>query len=154
MKLIPMTKSDYDHWAPRSRKGYAQDKKRANGYTEEEAAAIAEADFLRLLPEGLGTKDNYLFTMKNDAGGTLGYLWFLVRGAADNRKAFIADIIVEEEYRGQGFGRRAMMLVEDEARKLGLSEIGLHVFGFNDTAISLYRSLGYETTDLVMAKKI
>lgn len=149
-----MTKDEFNHWAPRSRKGYAEDKRRANGYTEAEANNIADADFLRLLPDGLATKDNYLFTMKNEAGTSVGYLWFLVRGAENNRKAFIADIVVEEEHRGQGFGRQAMKLCEDEVRKLGLKEIGLHVFGFNKTAISLYRSLGYETTDLVMAKKI
>lgn len=154
MKLIAMSKSEYDHWAPRSRKGYAEDKMRANGYTEEEAHKIAESDFQRLLPEGLETKDHHLFTIKGESDETIGYLWFLVRGAENNRKAFIADIIVEEEFRGQGLGRKAMKLLEDEVRKLGLKEIGLHVFGFNETAIALYSSLGYQTTDLVMAKKL
>ena len=153
MNLIPMTQSEYNHWAPRSREAYAKDKMRANGYTEEEAHKIAESDFLRLLPDGYETKEHHLFTMK-DGDKTVGYLWFMVRGAENNRKAFIADIIVEEEFRGQGFGKKAMKLLEEEVCKLGLKEIGLHVFGFNETAIALYTSLGYQTTDLVMAKKL
>lgn len=153
MKLVSMTENEYSHWAPRSRQCYAEDKMRANGYTKEEATKIAEADFNRLLPDGFESKDNYLFTMK-DEDKIIGYLWFMIRGAETNRKAFIADIIVEEEFRGQGYGRKAMKLLEEEVCKLGLKEIGLHVFGFNETAIALYSSLGYQTTDLVMAKKL
>lgn len=49
---------------------------------------------------------------------------------------------------------RANNLTEQEAKNLGLKEIGLHVFGFNAPAIALYESLGYKTTDLVMAKTL
>lgn len=148
-----MTQFEFDQWAPRSRESYAQDKMRANGYTKKEALEIAEKDFLSSLPEGLKSKDNYLFTMKVEEAN-VGTIWFAVKGDVDNRKAFIYDIIVEESFRGQGLGRKAMVLVEDEVKKIGLKEIGLHVFGFNDAAIHLYKSLGYQTTDLVMAKTL
>ena len=153
MRLTKMSDQEYQFWATRSKVNYAEDKKRANNYTDQEAAEIAEKSFRQLLPDGLNSKDNYLFAMKCDDGSVVGYLWFGVNGAQENRKAFIYDIIVEEEHRGKGYGRKAMLLAEEEAKKLGLKEIGLHVFGFNKTAINLYESLGYETTDLVMAKK-
>lgn len=117
MKLIEMNQEEFDQWAPRSRNSYAQDKVRANGFTERESLEIAEKDFLRLLPDGLRSKDNFLFSMKNDANINVGYIWFSIRGSADNRKAFICDIIVEETYRGQGLGRKAMILVEEEVKK-------------------------------------
>lgn len=154
MQLTKMTQEEFDRWAPRSRENYALDKVKANDFTQKEANEIAERDFLRLLPDGPNSKDNFLFSMKNDSKTKVGYAWFSVRGAPDNRKAFICDIIIEESYRGQGLGRRAMLLLEDEVKKLGLKEIGLHVFGFNEAAIKLYQSLGYQTTDLVMAKTI
>lgn len=154
MKLEKMTKAEYDLWAPRCKRDYAQDKVRANRYTLAEANEIAEKDFLRILPDGLNSKDNYLFSIKNQQLTNVGYIWFCITGAVNNRKAFIYDIIVEERYRGQGFGKKAMLLIEEEVKKLGLKEIGLHVFGFNETAIRLYQSLGYQTTDLVMAKSL
>ncbi len=154
MQLIPMTEADFNQWAPRSREGYASDKMRANGYTQKEADDIAKKDFERLLPDGVRTKDQYLFTMDDRALGRVGYIWFRVQGAADNRKAFVCDIIVELEFRGRGFGKKALLLLEDEARNLDLKGIGLHVFGFNEVAIKLYQSIGYETTDLVMAKPL
>lgn len=154
MKLLRMSTRDYETWVLRSKRNYASDKVRANNLTEREANEIAEKDFLRLLPDGINTKDNFLFTIKSDVDAVLGYLWFSVRGAQDNRKAFICDIIIEEAHRGKGFGRQAMQLAEQEAKNLGLKEIGLHVFGFNAPAIALYESLGYKTTDLVMAKTL
>lgn len=47
-----------------------------------------------------------------------------------------------------------MSLIEQEVTKQGLNRIGLHVFGYNKTAINLYQSLGYETTDLMMEKEL
>lgn len=154
MKLVSMSQTDYDVWYPRCRKQYILDKMRANGLTEKEAEDTADKDFERLIPEGLATKDNYFFSMKMDDGTVVGYAWFIVQGSSANRKAFICDIVVEEEFRGKGFGRKAMTDLETEAKKLGLVEMGLHVFAFNHTAIGLYRSLGYQATDLVMSKRI
>lgn len=153
MKLVKMNQADYEHWAPRSQSGYADDKMKANNLTRAEADEIAAKDFQRFLPDGLQSKDNYLYTMKSDEGN-VGYIWFCVRGPQDNRKAFICDIVVEEHSRGKGYGRKAMILLEEEVKSLNLKEIGLHVFGFNETAIGLYQSLGYLTTDLVMAKQL
>ena len=154
MQLLKMTEAEFNEWAPRSRAGYAKDKMRANAYTQKEAEEIAEKDFARILPEGLNSKDSYLYSLNENQLGRVGFIWFRVQGAEENRKAFVCDIIVEPEFRGRGFGKLAMLGVEDEARKLGLKGIGLHVFGFNEPAIRLYQSLGYETTDLVMAKSL
>lgn len=153
MQLVKMTSTDFDLWLARRKKAYALDKEKANKLTPKEAWDIAERDFASLLPEGLNSKDSFLYVMK-DRETSVGYLWFCIRGAEDNRKAFLYDIIVEEEHRGKKFGKKAMLLLEDEVKKLGLSEIGLHVFGYNETAIQLYRSLGYGVTDLVMSKTI
>jgi ribosomal protein S18 acetylase RimI-like enzyme len=154
MKLEKMTQIDFEIWAPRSRQGYVEDKIKANGLTKNEAQEIAEKDFTRLLPDGLSSKDNYLYTMKNSDSTVVGYLWFCIRGAVDNRKAFLCDIVVNENYRGQGIGKSAMLQLEQEVKKLSLKEIGLHVFGFNEKAIRLYQSLGFRTTDLVMSKSL
>jgi ribosomal protein S18 acetylase RimI-like enzyme len=153
LKLKKMTEAEYAAWAPRSRANYAKDKSHANRLTEAEAAKIAEDDFKRLLPQGLHSVDMLFYTMKLNEE-PVGYLWLGVRGPESNRKAYVFDIIVEEAHRERGYGRQAMKFAEEEARRLDLGEIGLHVFGFNRPAIRLYESLGYEVTDLVMAKKL
>lgn len=47
-----------------------------------------------------------------------------------------------------------MLMLEEHVKNEGLESIGLHVFGFNQRAIELYKSLDYQITDLVMVKKI
>ena len=45
-----------------------------------------------------------------------------------------------------------MALLEEEARRLGVPRIELNVFGGNEVARSLYRSLGYGEEAVVMSK--
>ena len=47
-----------------------------------------------------------------------------------------------------------MRFVEDEARRRGVSGIALNVFGGNEAARSLYRSLGYKEFAAAMRKDL
>lgn len=154
MKIAQMSETEFNAWAPRSRASYASDKMKANGLTASEAEKAARDDFNRLLPAGLSSKDNFLFTAKDDDQNILGFIWYCVRGTENNKRAFICDVIIEEPYRGKGFGKQIMQLVEQDAAVKGISRIGLHVFSFNEAAIRLYQSLGYATTDVMMEKNI
>jgi ribosomal protein S18 acetylase RimI-like enzyme len=154
IKLRNMLESEFEIFTKLSKANYTRDKIKANGLTQEEAESVAEADFARILPDGFASKDNYLFMIVDKQEESVGHLWFVIRGAEDNRKAFLADIFLSEKARGKGYGRRAMICLEEEVQKLGLKHIGLHVFGFNERAIGLYLSLGYLTTDLVMEKTL
>lgn len=153
MKLEKMTEQDYAFWVSRCKTQYAKDKEKANDLTPKEAMEIAERDFSEILPEGILSKDNFFYTIKVQKS-KVGYLWFRLQGSEDNKKAFLLDIIIESEQRGKGYGKNAMFLLEDEVKSLGISEIGLHVFGFNELATQLYKSLNYKITDLVMAKTL
>jgi len=57
-------------------------------------------------------------------------------------------------FRGGDVGRQAMLLLEDEARSRGLSRISLNVFGGNEIARSLYRSLGYAENAVWIGKTL
>jgi ribosomal protein S18 acetylase RimI-like enzyme len=55
----------------------------------------------------------------------------------------IEDVVVEDAYRGQGIGRRLIVLAEEHWRAAGKAAIQLTVRADNAAALSLYRSLGY-----------
>lgn len=154
IKFVEMTEEEFQKFEASSKENYKKDKIKANDLTEQEAEKIANDDFARFLPHGYTSKDNFLFTVIDSRENPVGYLWYVIRGAEDNRKAFIADILIYENYRGRGFGKKAMLLLEDHVKEQGLDSIGLHVFGFNERATSLYKSLDYQITDLVMVKKL
>jgi len=52
-------------------------------------------------------------------------------------------IMILKEHRGQGVGRRLMLALESEARRLGKRRIALTVWAANPAAHHLYTSLGY-----------
>lgn len=151
-QLVPMTESEFSEWHLKSKNSY-RDELHRSGLSYSEAQKKAEDDMSRLLPDGLHSKEQFLYSMKDD-GRSVGILWFGVRGAEDNRKAFIYDIVVNESERGKKYGERALKLLEVEVKKIGLSHIGLHVFGHNLVARNLYEKMGYEITNLNLEKKI
>jgi ribosomal protein S18 acetylase RimI-like enzyme len=58
----------------------------------------------------------------------------------------VYDISIDPDQQGRGYGRAAMRLAEDEARARGMDRIELNVFGGNEVARGLYRSMGYVET--------
>lgn len=60
--------------------------------------------------------------------------------------AHVADVglMVDQEHRRHGMGTALMLEAERWAREAGVRKLELHVFPYNEAAIALYESLGYE----------
>lgn len=151
--LKPMTQEQFDVWKASCTVLYAQDKMRANGLTQAEADEVSRRSFADLLPHGLASSGQHLYSLEQD-GRQLGIVWLAIRTSGGMLKAFVYDVLIHEAYQGQGHGRTIMTLAEQKARALGARAIGLHVFGFNQRAINLYQSLDYQITDISMEKSL
>ena len=92
--------------------------------------------------------------MVRDGNHRVGTVW--MRAALDTsiKSGFIFDIAVDEAQRGKGYGKQTMLLIEETAREMGLSKLGLHVFAKNKVARKLYEGLGYEIGSLNMNKNL
>ncbi len=105
-------------------------------------------------PGAVPSPDQSVFVVEAD-GAPVGELWVSERTDAVQRDVlWIFDIRIDEGHRGRGLGREAMLRAEDEARKRGLGRVALNVFGGNEVARNLYRSLGYVETAVVMRKTV
>jgi ribosomal protein S18 acetylase RimI-like enzyme len=155
IKLRKMTVSEFEVYLKKSLPNYAQEKMKGEGLTEEEAMKVAQESFERLLPKGIESDDQFLFSIVDDSSNdVVGTLWFARKISGTRKSAFVYDIILDATVRGKGFGKVIMQLLEEEVRKQGLSSIGLHVFGHNDVAISLYKKMGFRVTNQTMVKEI
>ena len=133
--------------------GYAEDNVASGRWPAEGALARSRADFDASLPQGLESPDNHLFEIRAAGTGlTVGSIWFAVREEHGLRTAFVYDVEVRPEYRRQGYATAAFQALEPLVRDLGLTSIGLHVFGHNTGAQALYGKLGYEVTGVNMQK--
>src|SRR5688572_22938449 len=95
--LLPMIQPEFDIFLERSIPEYAADKVRAGNWTEAESLERSRKEFEHLLPQGLNTKDNFLYTL-HDENQALGLIWIKV----DMPGAFIYEVYIEEKFRGQG----------------------------------------------------
>ena len=70
------------------------------------------------------------------------------------RFVFVYDVEIDERHRGRGLGRAAMLKAEEQAHARGIGRMELNVFGGNDVARGLYRSLGYVERAVSMGKDV
>lgn len=57
--------------------------------------------------------------------------------------AFIDELYIVPAHRRRGFGRHAMVFLEQQAREMGVNAIHLEVDPGNNSALELYRRTGY-----------
>jgi ribosomal protein S18 acetylase RimI-like enzyme len=152
VELIPMSDDAYLKWRDHSVREYAAENVKSGRWTSEEALSKAESQFQQLLPDGPATTGQFLWTIRDAASADVGILWVGTEQRPGH--AFIYDIEIADERRGEGLGTAAMLALEEWARARGFATIGLHVFGHNVGAWQLYKRLGYTETNIQMEKRL
>jgi GNAT superfamily N-acetyltransferase len=145
----PAREEELDAIAAAGREGYAADMVEHGGFDEDAARRKAEADYERVL-----AMPTQAFYVVEENGEPVGRLWIADQDFGGVPALFVYEVFVEEEHRGRGFGRLAMRYAEEEARRRGRELIALNVFGGNEVARGLYRSLGYVESFVGMRKKL
>jgi ribosomal protein S18 acetylase RimI-like enzyme len=147
-----MEPAEYPTFLERSKREYVEEVAANTGMSEQSAQAKADGQYEELLPDGLATPDQHLFVIVDGDDEVVGELWIGLRD--EGREAFGYDFWVRPELRDQGIGRRTMELGAEAARELGAERLALNVFGDNERAVHLYRSFGFEVTNMNMAKRL
>jgi len=152
--LRPLRDDEFEAWLASSKAGYAASIEHDGGIPRDVAEAKAEADFAQIVPDGGKVPEGHGVFVVDDDGEAVGRLWVAEREADGERVLFVYEVAVDEAARGRGLGRLAMEFAEEEARRRGLARVALNVFGGNDVARGLYRSLGYREVAVWMAKEL
>jgi ribosomal protein S18 acetylase RimI-like enzyme len=140
--FVPLADGEVGAFIARSRKGFVEGQVAAG---EERAAVEARADAVnaRVLRHGKPDPDHRMGNLVVD-GEIVGQLW----AARDlDNTWYVWDVLVEPGFRRLGYGRAAMVMAGEMAEADGATAIGLSVQASNRTALSLYRSLGYDVQD-------
>ena len=145
--LRPLREDEYGAWDAEHRREYARGLVEHAGLTQAEAEAKVARDIPAALPDGLATPDVHVWAAEAD-GRRVGTVFFGLRGT----EAWLYEITIDEGERGRGYGRSAMLALEEEVRALGHDRLALNVWGGNEVARGLYRSLGYAEQAVHMRK--
>jgi ribosomal protein S18 acetylase RimI-like enzyme len=146
----PLREDEFEAWAAEHTQGYAEGMISFADLSRDHAEAKAERELAAVLPQGVETESTHLWVVEDETGRNVGSILLGVREG----EAWLYDITIAEAERGRGFGRAAMLALEDEVRSLGFDKLLLNVWGGNEVARSLYSSLGYAEVSVWMKKRL
>lgn len=147
--LRPLREDEYGAWDEAHRAEYRRGLVDFAGMTPEAAGAKVDHDVPAVLPHGLATEGTRIWAVEAD-GRKVGTVFVGVRDG----DAWLYDITIDAAERGRGYGRAAMLALEDELRALGHESVTLNVWGGNAVARGLYTSLGYIDQSVHMRKAL
>lgn len=149
LSLEIIQQEDFDKFLETEIRNYANDHVRNGNWPAEGAFERSRQEFESLLPDGIHTEDQHLWSIL-DGDRKIGVLWVQVKG----KNAFIYDFVIDEEFRGKGYGKQALTAMDERLRAMSVDSVGLHVFGDNTVAQELYKKMGFEIAGLHMRKKL
>ena len=146
MRLREMTESEYSSYLERFYVEYAGEQVKAGSWPADRAIELAKAEIKELMPDGLATKDQYLYSLIVTGEPTpVGFIWLMIRKRNGCKEAFIDDIEIYENFRRKGYAVQALDELDVIAKEMGIHKIRLHVFAHNHRARELYEKCGYKT---------
>jgi len=109
---------------------------------------------------GLIADENVALLVAEAGGDLVGFVHAIVRDTpaipviVPRRYAIVDGIVVKSGFQNHGIGRILMDKMQEWATAKGATSIELNVYEFNETAISFYERLGYQTLSRKMSKEI
>lgn len=143
-----MQHEDFESYFERDIREYAEEHVRNGNWSAEEALERSRKEHQQLLPDGLESRNQYLFSIIDASDQKLGILWVNI----ENGRAFIYDFRIDEAQRGKGYGKQALVALDEKLKAMDVQSVGLHVFGDNIKAQELYKKMGYQITGIHMKK--
>jgi GNAT superfamily N-acetyltransferase len=116
VRLRPMTDDEFVDYLDWVVDDYAAELERNGKAVGDAAADASRSSFASLLPSGVSTPEQELLIAEDpEEGARVGVLWF-GPSTDDPTVAWIYDVTIDPDRRGQGWGRAALRAFEGEAR--------------------------------------
>ena len=78
----------------------------------------------------------------------VGYLSYVIK-ERHTKKLDVDQLVIMEQYRGKGFGKKLMDKVKEIALKNNCGRVELNCWLFNENALSMYEHIGYERQRII-----
>ena len=155
IELMELPRERFPAYREELIRDYAREKVLAGAWSPEEAPQRSLADVDGLLEDGADTEGHFLYLLlDHSTAEEVGVVWLAVQDTRVGRSVWIYDVQIHEPSRRKGHGTQALRAIEGRAAELGAESVELHVFGHNLAARALYEKAGYETTSVVMRRRL
>ena len=147
--LKPLSETEFEQYVDTVTAGYAVELAESVGLPPKEAEDAAAAHIAQVLSAGPESTSAFHF-VDAEHGRAIGSAWLLTKQG----DAFLADLRIDDEFRGQGYGTAAMARLEAHLKENGYPAFRLHVYAKNAAARALYDKLGFEVVSMQMRKSL
>ena len=109
---------------------------------------------------GLLEEESVILLVAEAGGDLVGFVHAIVKESPDfpvfvpRRYVLVDGIVIRSEFQNHGIGKILMAEVQEWAIARGATSLELNVYEFNETAISFYETLGYQTLSRKMRKEL
>lgn len=122
------------------------------------ALRAAKGEFRDVFPDGADSADNYLYIVVNEDNEKIGVIGYQ-KSPFEENAAFVTENVIKEEYRGKGYGKSALIKLQEDAREKGFSKMVLNVFRHTPVSFAMYEKNGFKVIEdyggsAIMEKKL
>lgn len=122
------------------------------------ALRAAKSEFRDVFPDGADSADNYLYIVVNEDNEKIGVIGYQ-KSPFEENAAFVTENVIKEEYRGKGYGKSALIELQEDAREKGFSKMVLNVFRHTPVSFAMYEKNGFKVIEdyggsAIMEKKL
>ena len=110
------------------------------------ARKAARSEFMDIFPDGADSADNYLYIVKNEAGEKIGVIGY-TKSPFEENSAFVTENIIKEEFRGKGYGKSALILLQEDAKEKGYAKMVLNCFKHTPVSYAMYEKSGFKVIE-------
>ncbi len=151
--LVPKDKKEQALFLAKSKNDYAQSLAKAFDIEWSAALEDAEKSVKSIFkPKKDIVLHKFYSAFDQSINQYIGDVWLTLN--VSKQKAYLYEIVIEEGYRGKGYGKMMMSLLHDYCKEKGMSKIELAVFGWNKVAYRLYKNAGYDMVRCSMQKQL
>ncbi|NGO71931.1 GNAT family N-acetyltransferase [Streptomyces boncukensis] len=150
----PMTEEEFPAWWEGGRELFVRSRAEY-GDSPERCGQLYDEARRAQLPDGVATRGTALRVLTH-RGAEVGTIWVSLSapGHRADADAWVYDVEVRQDRRGEGHGRSLMLLAERECLAAARGRLGLNVYAYNTRARSLYESLGYREVERYYTKPL
>ena len=110
------------------------------------ALKAAKSEFKDIFPDGADSADNYLYVIINENGEKIGVIGYQ-KSPFEENAAFVTENVIKEEYRRKGYGKRAFIKIQEDAKEKGFAKMVLNVFKHTPISYTMYEKDGFEVIE-------
>lgn len=154
--FTPMTDADFQAFLRKFIPEYAYEQTQSGNWHANEAMARAQQEIRQILPQGAKSDHQYLFNIVDTERGQerVGMIWYTLDDFSLNKKIFLSDFFILNEFRGKGYEEQALAELKDRARAAGVGRIETHVFAQNPAEVALFQNNGFQSVSIFMSAQV